>query len=180
MKKIVFVTTFLLVLSTTTQAQLLRFGIKAGVNYANLTGSDIKTDAITNYHAGFVAEIKIIDKFSLQPELLYTTQGATYKDVLGDVKKEVGYIAIPVLLKIYLGDKISLELGPQASFLLSEKNKFYVTNPKTYDFSVAGGLGLKLTKNIFLQGRYVLGLTDATKEAKVRNSVVQVSAGIMF
>jgi hypothetical protein len=30
-------------------------------------------------HAGLVAEIKLVDSFSIQPELLYSTQGATYK-----------------------------------------------------------------------------------------------------
>lgn len=180
MKKLILVSVLMLVTSINVQAQLLRLGLKAGVNYANLTGTSIKTDAITSYHAGLVAEIKVIESFSVQPELLYSTQGATYKNVLGDVKNELGYLSLPVLAKIYLNDKFSLELGPQASFLLSEKNKFNATDSKTFDFSIVGGLGLKITKNIFIQGRYGLGLTDVSKNAQTKNSVLQVSAGIMF
>lgn len=180
MKKPILITALLLMLSFSTQAQLLQIGAKVGLNYANFSGTAIQTNAITSYHAGLIAEIKLLDKFAIQPELLYTTQGATYKTVLGDVKNELGYIAIPVLAKIYLSKSLSLELGPQASFLLSEKNKFNASDSKTFDFAVDAGLGFKLTKNIFIEGRYVLGLTEVSTNAQSKNSVLQVSAGFMF
>jgi hypothetical protein len=180
MKKTILFTALMFVLSFNLQAQLLQIGLKAGLNYANFTGTTVQTDAITSYHAGLVAEIKLLEKFAVQPELLYTTQGATYNTVLGDVKNELGYIAIPVLAKIYLSKSFSLELGPQASFLLSEKNNFDANNSKTFDFAIDAGLGLKVTKNIFIQGRYVLGLTEVTPNAQAKNSVLQLSAGLMF
>jgi hypothetical protein len=180
MKKTFFLTITLFFLAVNTQAQLLQIGAKAGLNYANFSGTDIQTDAITSYHAGLVAEIKLMDKFAIQPELLYTTQGATYKTALGDFENELGYIAIPVLAKIYLSKSFSLELGPQASFLLSEKNDFDVNDSNTFEFAVDMGLGLKVTKNIFLQGRYVLGLTEVSPNADAKNSVLQLSAGLMF
>ena len=180
MKKSILITSLLLLLTLQGQAQLVKFGVKAGLNYANLTGTEIQTDAITSYHAGLVAEIKVIDKFAIQPELLYTTQGATYNTALDDIKNELGYIAIPVLAKIYLSKSFSLELGPQASFLLSEKKNVAANDSNTFDFAVDAGLGFKITKSIFVQGRYVLGLTDISQDAKAKNSVVQVSAGIMF
>lgn len=187
MKKTILVTVLLLAISVSMQAQLVRFGVKAGLNYANQTGSDItinstnyKTTAITGYHAGLVAEIKLLSSFSVQPELLYTTQGATYKTAFTEFKNELGYLSIPVLAKINLNKVVSLELGPQASFLLSERNNFSVNDANTFDFAVVGGLSLNITKHFYLQGRYGLGLTDASKDAQVKNSVVQVSAGIMF
>jgi hypothetical protein len=69
----------LLTMSASVQAQLVKFGFKGGLNYANYSGSDLQFDALTSYHAGLVAEIKLVDSFSIQPELLYSTQGATYK-----------------------------------------------------------------------------------------------------
>lgn len=180
MKKTILVTVLLLALSLNVQAQLLQLGVKAGINYANFSGTSIQTDAITSYHGGLVAEIKLLDKFAIQPELLYTTQGATYKTALGDIKNELGYIAIPVLAKIYLGKSFSLEFGPQASFLLSKKGDFTVNDPNTFDFAIDAGLGLKVTKNIFIQGRYVLGLTEVSENAQSKNSVLQLSAGLMF
>ncbi|TDE27717.1 MULTISPECIES: porin family protein [Flavobacterium] len=188
MKKTILVTVLLLAISSTMQAQLVKFGIKAGLNYANQTGSEItinstnynKKDAITSYHAGLVAEIKLTDGFSVQPELLYSTQGASYENAGEEFKNELGYLSIPVLAKFHLNKTVSLDLGPQASFLLSERNDFDVKNAETFEFGVAGGLGFNITKNFFLQGRYVLGLTEASKEAEVKNSVLQISAGFTF
>ena len=187
MKKTIFVTVLLVAISMNMQAQLVKFGVKAGVNYANQNGSDITvnsrnytTSAITSYHAGLIAEIKLVDSFAIQPELLYSTQGATYKNAGEEFRNELGYLSIPVLAKINLNKFVSLELGPQASFLLSERNNFDVKDANTFDFAVVGGLGLNITKSLFIQGRYGLGLTDASKDAQVKNSVVQVSAGFKF
>jgi opacity protein-like surface antigen len=187
MKKKLIIAVALFAMTVTAQAQLVKFGLKGGVNYANQTGSEITvnssnydTSAITSYHAGLVAEIKIVDKFSIQPELLYSTQGASYKNAFEEFNNELGYLSIPVMAKIYLNKTVSLEVGPQASFLLSERNNFDTKDASTFDFAVAGGLGINLTKNFFLQGRYGLGLTEASKDADVKNSVFQVSAGFMF
>jgi opacity protein-like surface antigen len=180
MKKTILAAVVLFAMSNAAQAQLVKFGIKGGVNYANLEGSNIQTDAITSYHAGLVAEVKLTDGFSVQPELLYSTQGATYKNAGTEFKNELGYLSIPVLAKIHLNKSVSLDLGPQASFLLSERNAFNVNDAETFEFAAVGGLGINLTKNIFLQGRYILGLTEVSKDAQTKNSVVQVSAGFTF
>lgn len=180
MKKTILVTAFLFVLSFSAHAQLLQIGAKAGLNYANFSGTEIQTDAITSYHAGLIAEIKLLDKFAIQPELLYSTQGASYDRAGEEFKNELGYLAIPVLAKIYLSKSFSLELGPQASFLLSERDNFDVADPNSFEFAVDAGLSFKITKNIFVQGRYVLGLTDVSPNADAKNSVLQFSAGLMF
>lgn len=187
MKKSTFAVLLMTIVSFSTQAQTLRIGIKGGLNYANQTGSDItinssnyNTDAITSYHIGLLAEIRLLERFAIQPELLYSTQGASYKYALTEFKNELGYITIPVLLKFGLSKSLSLELGPQAGFLLSEKNNVDFKDSETFEFSAVGGLGLKVTKNLFLQARYGLGLTNATKNAEIKNSVVQISAGLLF
>ena len=169
-----------LVMLQTSYSQSIKFGIKAGLNYANTTGSEIKTEAITNYHAGLVAEISVVKGFAFQPELIYSTQGSTYKTVGQDVRNELGYITIPVMLKINLSNNITLELGPQAGFLLSEKNKFDVEETDTFDFTANTGLGLKITKSLFAQARYGLGLTEIKPDSKIKNSVVQLSLGFLF
>jgi hypothetical protein len=186
MKKTILIAFVLFTVATNVQAQLAQFGVKGGINYANFTGTSFKTDAITSFHLGLVAEIKLLDKVALQPELIYSTQGYSIpgKTVAGivieDFQNELGYLSIPVLAKIYINDTFSIEAGPQASFLLSEKNKFDLENTKTFDFSLAAGLGVKITKRIFIQGRYLLGLSEVSKNADAKNSVVQVSAGLMF
>jgi opacity protein-like surface antigen len=179
MKKAILLITILCSLSTM-QGQILKFGIKAGINYANYTGSDANTDAITNFHAGLVSEIKIFENFAIQPELYYSTQGAEVDNLGEQFKNELGYISIPVLAKFYLTDDFSLELGPQASFLLSERNEVDANDSNSFDFAVAGGLSYKFGEHFFIQGRYGLGLTEAKRDADVKNSVIQASVGYMF
>jgi len=187
MKKTILVAVVLFAMSHTAQAQLIKFGFKGGVNYANQNGSEITvnstnydTSAITSYHAGLVTEIKVTDGFSIQPELLYSTQGATYKNAVDEFKNELGYLSIPVMAKFHFNKTVSLDLGPQASFLLSERKNANFNDSESFEFGAAGGLTLNLTKHLFLQGRYVLGLTEASKDAQVKNSVLQVSAGFTF
>ena len=185
MKKIILAALLFVAASTTTQAQLVKFGVKAGVNFANQTGDatdapGIDKEGITSYHAGLVAEIKLLDRFAIQPELLYSTQGASYKEAGQEFKNELGYLTIPVMAKFYLTDSFSLEVGPQASFLLSEKDNFDIYDNETFEFGVNAGLGFKLTENFFIQGRYGLGLTDVSKDADVKNTTVQLSVGFLF
>ena len=137
-------------------AQTVKLGIKGGLNFANLLDPEIQTDAITSYHAGLLLEIAISKSFALQPELLYSTQGASYDNAFGEFKNELGYISIPMLAKINLSESFSLEIGPQASFLLSKKDEFDLKNYNSFDLGVDGGLGLKLTDNLFIQARYLL------------------------
>ncbi len=188
MKTKILITALLIGFTSITQAQSIRLGIKGGINYANQNGTNISTtfgdyqsaDAITSYHAGLVAEIKLFENLAIQPELLYSTQGATYKNAVEEFKNELGYISIPVVAKIYLSKSLSLEAGPQASFLLSERNKFDYKESETFEFAGVVGLGLKVTKNLFLQARYGVGLTEASKDAQTKNSTFQISAGILF
>jgi len=185
MKKIIVAAVLFLATSATMNAQFLKLGVKAGVNFASQTGDafpeqNIDKEGITSFHAGLVAELKLLEKFSIQPELLYSTQGATYKNAVSEFKNELGYLSIPVMAKFYLTKSVSLEVGPQASFLLSEKNDFDVKNAETFDFGLNAGLGLKITEGLFVQARYGLGLTEASKDANIKNSVFQLSAGFMF
>src|SRR5690606_396714 len=108
-----FITAILALSATfTTQAQsLVNFGIKAGPNFASFNGGrDIDYSSRTSLHAGLVAEIKAFPNMSIQPELLYSSQGADV-DGIGDFNLD--YISVPVLAKFYvISDKLSFEAGP--------------------------------------------------------------------
>jgi hypothetical protein len=180
MKKIVQRCLVVLFFVQMSYAQSVQFGIKAGANYVNVTGSKINTNAIVNYHAGIVAKIGLTKGLSFQPELLYTTQGASYETALADYKNELGYIVIPAMLQIHLSKSITLDMGPQVGFLLNEKNNFDVQKSNTFDASANAGLGLKITNSIFAQARYCVGLTKLQPNSDIKNNVVQLSLGILF
>lgn len=176
MKKSVFLAIALLAFAFTANAQVFKLGIKAGPNFANLTGGEIQTKTRTSFHVGGAAEIGLTKKFSVAPELLYTSQGA---DVDGFGDFNLDYVAVPVLARIYLvEDKFSIDLGPQFSFLIDEADEAF--DNQSFDFAVAGGVTLNITKSLFAQARYVAGLTEASKDAEVKNSVVQFSVGYNF
>ena len=87
------------------------------------------------------------------------------------------------MAKINLNNTFSLEFGPQASFLMSKKNEVGINsikNQKDIDLGAGAGLGIHVTKSLFVQGRYVVGLSEISPDAKVKNSVLQVSAGLLF
>jgi len=167
----------LLICSLSSNAQLLRFGIKGGVNFADLEGAE-GTKMKTGYHFGGLVEIKLLENLSVQPELLYSLQGADSDlDDFDDV--DYNYITVPVMAKFYvITDRLSLEAGPQFAFLVNDNVDF--EDPSTFDFAIDGGASAYITKNFFVQARYVLGLTDTTKEAEVTNRVVQLSVGYRF
>lgn len=160
------------------QAQAFKFGIKAGVNFANFSGGidEIDYSGRTSFHAGLAAELGIGPKFAIGPELLYTSQGADV-DGVGDFNLD--YVSVPVLAKIYIvPDTFSLDIGPQFSFLVDEAEEAFEN--ESFDFAVAGGATLNITKSFYAQARYVWGLTEASKEAEVKNTVLQLSLGYNF
>lgn len=179
MKKHTYIILLTLFVSSLTQAQLLEIGVKAGANYANIVNSNLQTKAITNFHAGVVVNLKISEVFSLQPEILYSTQGSTYKNVADEFKAKLGYISVPLMGRISLGKVLSIEIGPQLSWLANKKVDF-ATDVKSLDFGAGGGLAVKLTDKIFAQGRYIVGVTEFSKSAEAKNSVGQLSVGFLF
>ena len=163
----------------------VRIGIKGGVNFADLEGN-FDTSMRTGFHAGAVLEIKI-HNFALEPELMYSTQGA--KVDVGTVKNyNFDYVTVPVLVKYYvLSDTFSIEAGPQFAFLVDDNISKSIVNTydtKSFDFAVVGGVGLNITKSLFAQAHYVVGLTDASTSAfssdHITNRVIQFSLGYMF
>lgn len=192
MKKLFFLTLALCtVLVTNAQKSKreegIKLGIKGGLNVANLMG-DVEDVAIrTSIHAGLVAEIIVNDKFSIQPELLYSGQGASVTST-GGGRIKLDYITLPVLAKFPIAKNLSLETGPQVGFLVSGKYKTNDSNDKiedvkTIDFGLNAGLNYELNNGVFFQARYNLGLTDtgyAGENNRASNTVIQFSIGKLF
>lgn len=165
-------------------AQMLQFGVKGGVNFANYTNGEIEGvdfNQVTSYHFGLVTELKLLENLSIQPELLYSTQGSELEGFGEQIKNELGYISLPVMAKFYLTNNgLSIEAGPQFSFLVSERNEIDSSDTNTFDFGLGGGLSYKITDGLFISGRYIAGLTEVKKDADAKNALIQFSVGYMF
>lgn len=179
MKKLFALAILLIAGTTSMNAQGLDFGVKAGANFSTLDGDGIDGDNLTSFHVGALLELNILENFSIQPEVMYSSQGTKLEDE--DIKLD--YISVPVLAKFYLiSDKLALEAGPQFSFLVSDDAPSIVDqfDAESFDFAAVGGLSFNFTKNIFAQARYVASLTEASKNAEVTNRVIQLSVGLKF
>jgi hypothetical protein len=164
-------------------AQEIKFGVKGGLNFASISGDNTKgIDVVTSFNFGVLSEIPISDKFSFQPELMYSGQGYSFNDNT----IALSYLNIPLMGKYYLTKGLSVEAGPQIGFLLSAKNdKTDVKDSfNNFDFGVNFGLGYKLDNGLNFGVRYNLGLTDINNldnsSSKYKNGVLQLSVGYFF
>jgi hypothetical protein len=165
--------------------QSLNFGIKGGPNFSNFEGSsaNLKSESITSYHVGAFVDLGLSERVAIQPELLYSTVGAKVSigGTVDEFKNKLGYISIPLLTKVYLfPDRLSIDIGPQVSFLLNEKENVNLGNSNSYDFSLVGGVTLRVLGPIFVQARYNYGIRDVKPNTEITNRVFQLSAGLRF
>jgi Outer membrane protein beta-barrel domain len=153
-------------------------GIKAGANFANQEVSNISVKTVTDYLAGAYVNINFTKKWGLTPEVLYTVYGTKWDDA----NVNLDYVAIPLMLRFKPVKFLSLEAGPQFSFL----TKAHVENVgdvkdqlKNNDFGLAFGAGVHLPLGFNAGARYVLGFTnisDVSAES-VKNRTFQLYVG---
>jgi hypothetical protein len=173
MRRLLF--TFLLVFAGfSAQAQ---FGIKGGLNFSNLKSDRADNfNVLTNWHVGILYEAGLNSSISIQPEFLYSVQGAK----LRREEFKLNYFEVPVLLKVYLTEGFNIQAGPQFGMLLSESDNFDRFNSETFDFGITGGLEVFLTDELFVQARYYQGTKDVTSNTNLKNTVVSASLGFIF
>lgn len=184
MKKVVIL--FLAVLSSTvTFAQGLDLGVKAGVNFANITDASGLSNR-TGFVAGVFIGGKLNDNLGIQADLLYSQQGAEFN--AGNF--DLNYVNVPIVLKYFLTESLHLHAGPQFGVLIDDKAQTVIgetiNDIATNDFDISGviGAGFDLPLGIRVDGRYNFGLTDIPDDnsfaSKGKNSVVTLSLGYSF
>lgn len=170
------------------QESSTQFGVKAGANWAVLSGL-INEDPSSRVapHFGVFVRFRTSQHFAFQPELLYSNQGAHIKSptttsgtLEGD--RKVAYLTLPLLAKVYVGSVFYIQLGPQAGLLLGAKydgdvvkytpngNGSFTTRienttvdtKKEYksDIALCGGLGADFKNGLTLGARLNYGVTD--------------------
>ena len=195
MKKIILAIAILITLSS--NAQKINFGIKAGLNISMLTGSKDQIMSSTNgFFAGALLEFKILEKIALQPELLFSQQGAKFesKNLTSSTTMKTDYLIVPIMVKYYLKRGLFLEAGPQAGFLISAKQDVEnrITNTSTsenikdatkvFDMAANVGIGYDIIDKVVTQIRYFIGITNTStlENTDIKNGVFQLSVGYKF
>lgn len=168
-------------------------GVKAGANITKVDGKSFKEQFEYGYNLGGFAEIKLSDKFSFNPEVLFSQNSSTldsnYKSIYENViasdqsKVKLNYLTIPLLLDYKFLGPIHLQAGPQFGILMNKDKNFLQNGEEAFkngDFSMALGAQVKLAQFRFT-GRYLIGLSninDIDNQDKWKNQVIQLSVGV--
>ena len=167
-----------------TQANAQNFGFKGGYNYSSFNGEVAKDNTLkglSGFYVGALLELPLGDVLSLQPEVIYSRQGAAWeKDYnvpilgKGSLKNDLrlDYLNIPVMAKVNLGP-LFLQGGVQFGFLVGKPETSSTVNGRriteevdkdayaSFDFGVGAGLGVNLNQHLFIEARYTHSLTNA-------------------
>ena len=167
-----------------TQANAQNFGFKGGYNYSSFNGDVAKDNTLkglSGFYVGALLELPLGDVISLQPEVIYSRQGAAWeKDYnipilgKGSLKNDLrlDYLNIPVMAKVNLGP-LFLQGGVQFGFLVGKPETSSTVNGRrvteeldkdayaSFDFGVGAGLGVNLSEHFFIEARYTHSLTNA-------------------
>lgn len=189
MKKVLLCAAFAVFGLSSVTAQETSFGLKGGLNFATLGGDAEDVESLTSFHLGGFAQIKISEKFMIQPELVYSGQGAQ-DSVENDLKIKLNYINLPIMAKFMVSDGLSFEVGPQIGFAVSRKVTFEGESEnlddefKAFDYGVGLGAGYQFDSGMLLSLRYNLGLANILEneidDFRVNNNVFQISVGYVF
>lgn len=171
-------------------AQGIQIGLKGGANFSNFTSGNIENidfKHATNFHVGLALEFNLTPYFGIQPEIMYITQGANLDGFGDQIKNRLGYIAVPILAKFYLiPGKFSIEAGPQVSVLVNEAEEISTSDTEKIDFSLAAGASFNVTNHLFVQARYVAGISKVNSipssagNEDIKNSAILLSLGYRF
>jgi len=156
-------------------------GLKAGANISKFDEPD--ADNLTSFHAGAFALFKLT-KIGIQPEVLFSQQGASVKQAGEDFDFKTAYMTIPVMVKIYLIGGLNVQAGPQFGFLTKAEfdGDDIKDSLKGSDVSANLGLGWDLPFGLTVDARYNIGLSDIGDNDDVftgslKSRVIQVSLG---
>ena len=179
----------------------VKFGIKGGVNVANVNGNF--SDSVSNWKSrvgfcgGIFLELNIGRLLTIQPEILYTMKGAeaTLDEgaLTGTGKLRFDYLEIPILLKVriptgdihpfvFAGPAIGFNL--KAAFQDITGSSSDVAGMNKVDYSAVLGGGLQLGRSIHIDARYTLGLQKLEVPdlgtIDLKNGVLSATIGLAF
>jgi Outer membrane protein beta-barrel domain len=171
-------------------AQTFQPGLKAGINFSNFMSGDFNTvekSSLVGFHAGGFVRFRL-GQLIIQPELLFSSQGAKLEDAGMESNYKISYINIPIMVQYETDWGFYVEAGPQFGVKVSEDipNTTVEDFAKGTDFAIAVGLGYYSKMGLGIGGRYNIGVSkvgnfDAGNiDPDFRNSVIQLSIFYTF
>jgi hypothetical protein len=180
-------------------AQGLNWGVKGGVNFATLS-VDEEPKPEFQYRIGLIAggfvTWPMASHLDVQPEALFSQQGATFDALGAGSTIKTDYLVIPILVRYKLnssGRGLVLFAGPSLAFKLSANATAdfgggSVTDDisdeiESFDYGLVFGGGWEAGR-LSIDGRYTWGLSrinvDGADPQKTMHRVIAVLAGVRF
>jgi hypothetical protein len=183
-------------------AQRIQGGVEGGLavtNLANLTnaidfGGPVDVQWRTGLVAGPFVRFPVNDTVAMQVEALVGTKGASPTDGTNEIKIQLLYLDVPLLIHVrpaparpfyfLLGPSVNFNLKARTVDVLpSEVEEDVKDQIKTAEFGVVFGAGLTF-RRFFTEGRYSVGLTDIGDAPQltdtIRNHGFMILAGVTF
>ncbi|MBL7885272.1 MAG: outer membrane beta-barrel protein [Flavobacterium sp.] len=170
-------------------------GIQSGLNVSKITEMDLPSRK--DYYFGVYGAIKFSKKYTLQPEITYSRQGAkgiytAYHPAIGQYLTNsadisLQYLSISINNKITIYKNLYFNLGEFTDFvvgddIVQDNGSTSISKGQDIDYGVFGGLGYQISKNFGVEGRVKKGFGDALdfsvnqKNATMTNVVFQIGA----
>ncbi|HYJ37386.1 MAG TPA: porin family protein [Chitinophagaceae bacterium] len=183
------------------------FGIKAGMNFANVRGtSSITTSNQSGFMGGLFLAPPSKGIMAFRSEIIYSKQGYNFATQTNTGQVDLDYIIMPNLMAFNITKFVQIQVGGQMAFLLNAKAdtaKGNTTNPYSgmmdlynrFDYGFAGGIEIHPVSGLLLGARLNISMGDLYKDPSsfatgspasmipkvdVKNNVLQVFAGWTF
>jgi hypothetical protein len=177
-----------ILITGTAAAQHINFGIKGGVNLYNIhNDNNAELDNSVGFHLGLLAHIHLANQFAMQPEVVFSTQGANHSNGNLDTDINLNYVNVPLLFQYMFDNGFRLQAGPQLGFLVSAKSKIGDTSTDTKDNFEGVDLGASVGMSYVsppsgfgFDVRYNIGLSNINENSTVNSNNRGLQLGVFY
>lgn len=168
--------------------KFINIGIKGGLNVFNINNNNnVNYDSKLGVHAGLIGHIHLTRQIALQPEIVYSAQGAKFNAGGVTTKINLGYINVPLMVQYMFDNGFRLQAGPQLGFLANAKDKTNNTSIdrkdlyKKVDVALGAGIGyVEPSSGLGIDVRYNLGLTDISESTAFKSTNRGFQVGLFY
>ena len=172
----------------------LRIGLKAGLNFANITNaSSINAGNNTGYMIGGYISPKPKKSLGFRSEFILSRQGYNYKTNTNTGNVNLDYLIIPQLLTLNFTKMVQLHVGGQVAFLLNANVDSTGSGSGSlfdyfsrFDYGLSAGAEIYPFMGFFIGGRINISFNDVSvggihpnfiPDINAKNNVVQFYVG---
>ncbi|MEO8413371.1 MAG: outer membrane beta-barrel protein [Ginsengibacter sp.] len=174
MKRNIFLFAFILFFIASSNGQSINYGLSIGANLTNMKGNGIKNSFNAGWFGGGFARIDLSEKWNLQPELLFNyannkkaTNFINYYNINGNAQAseqiKLSYINVPVLIGYKVSKLLTINVGPQYSFLVYDDENLVLSDKavavKRNDIGILAGVQVNV-ENVRFFANYVAGVAN--------------------